>query len=1014
MSDNLDINIYKLLHNDLKNMNEIELIDHYKNYGFNEGRIGNQDQYLKFFLDFDINFYKTIHEDLNNMTNNELLNHYYNHGKNEGRLKNEQQYLYFLKIYNVIFKIFNINYNKISSRELHSQINGFVNLLNKKKNINELVLNNDFKLQNLNKDEIISYFIKYNILDYDSYIENNNVYHLTHNFGGGTNIYVDNIQKIFPNYNHIIINIIDQDYIIINNDLKIDKSFIKNIINTKGLLIVHHLLYYDKNDDCTRIASEILDTINSINMIKIFIVHDYFLFNQFKPNPIKSEISQFLSDNLISKIKIFFSNFDKIFFNSINCYNNYLKYIPLINNSTILNVVPDISYYSNRIFPIRKEKYNIGIIGRICCTHKGIFIADKIINIINNNYENKYKFIIIGTSNLHKNNLVVTGEYNNNNIFSLINEHDIDYFLFLSAFEETYSFTLSIALHTGLPIIYNNIGSYSERLANYNNCYPFLEDNCEDIINILNNIDENTNIIRSEKNRQLIYPNLYNNIPEFSKFLKIDNNLNFDIKEITKNLKNGIVCFIHICNINGDQKGINIFNDQLKYIKKSGLYDKLDYIFITLLGKNFLLTHDYKVKVIYYSENQLDMEFPIIQRIKYFADNILKNIKILYIHTKGVTNKQHSHEWRKYLEYFLIEHNNLCLNALTHYKCVGVNHQYYYNQNKYKNHFSGNFWWSNSNYIKTLPFLEKDIDRYLVEHWLIGNLDKNDYRYFLSLHHTNINFYHNHLNEQYYNLELIKSKINNNLIKKYYLKNRKIIGVIYICCIGLYIDYLNNYFKKLIESGLYDISDKILCFVCLKSDDCINLLKKFNKVNIISTNQNLYEKFAINNLKKYLSGDYYLYYIHSKGITRSKQCFRDWLNLCEYFTIKKWRLSVELLNYYDCVGTNLKNFPKKHYSGNFWWSKSEHINTLPNINDAYLSSEMYICSHIKTNYVSIYQSYVNHGDTEYNESIYNTINDNDLINNFCIIPDFNCGDKICIKKCGDIKPNFEPAILELE
>jgi hypothetical protein len=188
--------------------------------------------------------------------------------------------------------------------------------------------------------------------------------------------------------------------------------------------------------------------------------------------------------------------------------------------------------------------------------------------------------------------------------------------------------------------------------------------------------------------------------------------------------------------VNGHFYGKDILMDQIHYIKETGLYDKLDYIFITLIGNHIHLINDYKIKIIYYSSNPNHWEFPHIQRIKYFSDHIKENIKILQIHTKGVLNKQNSLEWRKYLEYFLIENHELCLTSLEYYKSVGVNSQYYFDDvNKYKNHFSGNFWWSNSNHIKTLPLIELNKDRYAVEHWLIGNLEKYDYRYFLSLHH---------------------------------------------------------------------------------------------------------------------------------------------------------------------------------------------------------------------------------------------------------------------------------------
>ena len=640
-------------------------------------------------------------------------------------------------------------------------------------------------------------------------------------------------------------------------------------------------------------------------------------------------------------------------------------------------------------------------------------LANKIISTVNEIYGDKYKFIIFGEYDILHPNLIITGKYENENIFSMINKYDIDYFIYLSVFEETYSFTLSIAINTGLPIIYNNIGSYTERLINYNNCFPFNEENYKDIINILEQLENNT-FIRKNKNLTTNYPNLYNNIPEFSDYLKIDNNYNFNIEEINKNLNNGIVCFIHLCVTDsfGISNGLEIFNDQIDYIKKSGLYDKLDYIFVTLVGKNILITHDYKIKLIYYSENILENEFPSIFLIKYFSDNISKNIKILRIHTKGVTKKPHSVEWRKYLEYFLIEKNNLCLELLDKYKCVGVNHYFYFNINKYRNHYSGNFWWSNSMHIKNLQILQYNKDRCITEHWLIGDLTNHDYRNFISLHQTDVDFYRNHLDKTEYNLELIKLQICKNL-ENNYIKNRKIYGVFYICCIENYLDIIKDQIKKLLESNLYENTDKILCFVCNMKYDCINYLKNFNKIEIISTTQNLYEKYAINNFRNYINGDYYLYYFHSKSVSRTEQCYIDWRNLCDYFILKKWRLLIELLNYYDCVGINLKNFPKKHFSGNFWWSKSDHINKLHNINNGYLSPEMYICSHLKTNYISIYQSYINHGNTNYPETEYSNISDCDLINNINFIPDFNNGDKQCIRSCGTINSNFEPPILEL-
>jgi hypothetical protein len=967
MLHDFDVIAYKKLNHDLQHMTDKEAINHYKMHGIYEGR-----RYKNVIPnDFDVIAYKKLNNDLQHMTDKEAINHYKMHGIYEGR-----------RYKNVFPNDFDVTEYKN--------------------------LNHD--LEDMTDEEAINHYKIHGFYEGRRYKNLNKIIHITHNYGGGTKIYLNNMISIFShNYENIIIKSIDENNVMYNDNLMTINT-LPEFNNINDTIVVHSLLYYNTLENQHKINYNMIDFIKKINIKKILIVHDYFIILPNIPNPIKKN-NVIPSENNISEGISILSLFDKIFFNSKNCFDNYSKYINFDNlNYMILNNVPDINYYNKRIFPTKKKHYNIGLIGVINCEHKGRDLMDNILTLFNNNV-NDYTFHIFGEYEKNYDNLVIHGTYDNNNIFNLIKNNNIDYFLFLSTFEETYSLTLSIAIHTGLPIIYNNIGAYIERLENYDNCFGFDENNYSVIIEILNNIHNNDTIIKSDYNKYDSYPSIYNNLPEFSDFFKTSTNeLNFNLDNYV--FINKAVCFIHVCNLN-DCKGYEIFLDQYNYIKQSGLYDKLDYIFVTMLGNYKKLPCDYKVKLIYYSENSNEWEFQHKKRIKYFSDNINDNIKILQIHTKGVLNKPHSYEWRKYLEYFLIEQHQLCIDNLNNFKCVGVNQQYYINnENKYRNHYSGNFWWSTSEHIKRLPQINISDDRYSIEHWLIGNLEKIDYRYLLSLHHTDINFYDTHLKPSQYNMDIIKYNICNE-IKTNYIKKRNIYGVYFICCIGDYIDIINSQIQKIVSSGLYDNSDKIFCFVCNVTDHCLKILSKYDKIEVISTRDNLYEKFAINNFKKYISGDYYLYYIHSKSVTRNEECYNDWRDLCDYFTIDKWRLSIELLQYYDCVGTNLKNFPKKHYSGNFWWSKSEHLNKLNNINDGYLSSEMYIFSYMKTNYVSIYQSHVNHGDTNYSCNLYCNKSDNDLINNICIIPDFNPGDKKCISMCGEIDVSNEPPILEL-
>ena len=80
--------------------------------------------------------------------------------------------------------------------------------------------------------------------------------------------------------------------------------------------------------------------------------------------------------------------------------------------------------------------------------------------------------------------------------------------------------------------------------------------------------------------------------------------------------------------------------EQINYIKRTNLYNKLDFIFITMLGEYTEIINDDKIKLIYYSPNINEWEFPNYINIKYLCDNIPFNINILEIHTKGVFKKK--------------------------------------------------------------------------------------------------------------------------------------------------------------------------------------------------------------------------------------------------------------------------------------------------------------------------------------------------------------------------------------
>jgi hypothetical protein len=228
-----------------------------------------------------------------------------------------------------------------------------------------------------------------------------------------------------------------------------------------------------------------------------------------------------------------------------------------------------------------------------------------------------------------------------------------------------------------------------------------------------------------------------------------------------------------------------------------------------------------------------------------------------------------------------------------------------------------------------------------------------------------------------------QEQIDNNVCK------RSIYGVYFIGCIGRYLDIVPEQMQCLFESGLYHETKTIFIFISAFSNDNYelkNIIEEYDpdkKCVLITSDENLYEKFAINNYKAYIETSlqsqpegitpYYVYYFHSKAVTRDKySVFDNRRKILNHYTLNLYRLNLELLEQYDAVGCSLTNQPLLHFSGNFWWTKSEHVAKLPPCGNEYLAPEMYICRTANGKYISLSQHTNNadiHGNISRSESI---------------------------------------------
>jgi hypothetical protein len=159
---------------------------------------------------------------------------------------------------------------------------------------------------------------------------------------------------------------------------------------------------------------------------------------------------------------------------------------------------------------------------------------------------------------------------------------------------------------------------------------------------------------------------------------------------------NKINGFYHIGNIGRWQ---SIYEEQVESLKSSGLLDITENVYIGVSGSMPKIDLFPKAKIVVHNENLNEGENQTLKKMHEMCQTI-EPCKIWYIHTKGAARKSNGNtdNWRKYLEYFVINKHKNCIDALDEYDACGTEWVKTHNISL----FAGNFWWANSNYIKSL------------------------------------------------------------------------------------------------------------------------------------------------------------------------------------------------------------------------------------------------------------------------------------------------------------------------
>lgn len=421
--------------------------------------------------DFVWNHYVELNNDINFMCKNDACNHYITNGYSE---KRKYKYEHIPKdfdwvAYNVLN--FDLNINSCSDARVHYEIFGhkenrkykydYVEVDNEQYNIFDHVKYNKFYCLNITeKKQLYLHWLNYGRYNHHYFFtvdtqnkKKDKCYIITRkNLTGGTMKY---IYDLIDDYNNIyefvyldknmLIDVTSKDIIIIqylNEKIHTIDNIILTKKKTKCKLFVSIHDFYWLNNDVFELYLDYHgkylcnDICISNDVIKLFSVCDYIIHPSFFTF---NEYSKYFDK----------TNFIKLEHNDIIAQNN-INYVPKIMDNTI----------------------NIGCM-HIMTKCKGKHIIEYLMKNVSQykNYKINWLF----------------PKYKENDFFDCLEKYNIHGLVHLNTLGESWCYLLSKSLCSGLPIIYNNIGSYKERIKSSDHYFIMYENETK-----INNNDNNT------------------------------------------------------------------------------------------------------------------------------------------------------------------------------------------------------------------------------------------------------------------------------------------------------------------------------------------------------------------------------------------------------------------------------------------------------------------------------------------------------------------------------------------
>lgn len=316
------------------------------------------------------------------------------------------------------------------------------------------------------------------------------ILHLNHSVGGGPMRYVNSlVTATMHDAVHIVMNGRRQDHdsLIINlfgphhnNPIELhfnDNQDVLSLLQSLGIdcVHIHHLA------GIPRIIADWVSRNTKLPHMVTF--HDYYLINA---NPYLADASGEYEGIGASPLNSLFRNICSHPFR----LEDWKSESQALISSSIFNIFPSVTAYchystafvnipNSKVIPHDNVKtadasqhYCVVALGALGL-EKGADFMEKVARSSFTMHHKSICFKIIGYAYRTLEHIEQTGPYQDSQLQSLIKEHSAGCIFFPNRCPETYSYTLSEAIHSGLPIIAPKFGVFEERLAHHKDCFLY-------------------------------------------------------------------------------------------------------------------------------------------------------------------------------------------------------------------------------------------------------------------------------------------------------------------------------------------------------------------------------------------------------------------------------------------------------------------------------------------------------------------------------------------------------------